>query len=250
MAAAMASVKTVLGDLVGRLLFREAVVTGVRDVSPRFRRLTLAGKDLAGIACSPGDKVQLYLPSGDMRTYTPFAYDGARGELQLLVYLHAPDGDTPGASWGRSVTAGARVRLFGPRGSLPLSSFTGPVVLLGDETSFAVARTLGERASVGAGVGAASLVFEVTDAAESRRVLDDLGVGACELVARSEADGHLPAVSERLRAALAKHPGAQLVLTGRAQSIQRVRAALKEQPAAHAGQKVKAYWSVGKRGLD
>lgn len=244
----MASVKTVLGDLVGRLLFREAVVTGVRDVSPRFRRLTLAGKDLTGIACSPGDKVQLYLPSGDMRTYTPFAYDGARGEYQLLVYLHAPDGDTPGASWGRSVAAGARVRLFGPRGSLPLTSLTGPVILFGDETSFAVARTLGERASA----GPASLVFEVTDAAESRRVLDDLGVGGCELVARREADGHLPAVSERLRAALAANPGAQLVLTGRAQSIQQVRAALKAQPAAPggAGQKVKAYWSVGKRGLD
>ena len=246
----MASVKTVLGDLVGRLLFREAVVTDVRDVSPRFRRLTLAGKELAGLACSPGDKVQLYLPSGDMRTYTPFAYDGARGEFQLLVYLHAPDGDTPGASWGRRVAAGAHVRLFGPRGSLPLASLppAEPVVLFGDETSFAVARTLGEHASA----GAASLVFEVMDAAESRRVLDDLGVGTCELVARSQADGHLPAVSERLRAALAANPGARLVLTGRAQSIQHVRAALKAQPAAPGGQgqKVKAYWSVGKRGLD
>jgi hypothetical protein len=43
---------------------------------------------------------------------------------------------------------------------------------------------------------------------------------------------------------------ARLALTGKAQSIQALRSRLKAQPALFGKQKTKAYWSVGKRGLD
>jgi hypothetical protein len=53
-----------------------------------------------------------------------------------------------------------------------------------------------------------------------------------------------------VRAALGRQPGSHLVLTGHAQMIQSLRASIKASPAPHAGQKVKAYWADGKRGLD
>jgi hypothetical protein len=49
---------------------------------------------------------------------------------------------------------------------------------------------------------------------------------------------------------LARFPASTLVLTGSAQSIQHLRAAMKARPISNVVQKVKAYWSAGKRGLD
>jgi hypothetical protein len=53
-----------------------------------------------------------------------------------------------------------------------------------------------------------------------------------------------------IRGALGEHEQPQLVLTGHAQTIQAVRARLKQERVAYAGQKVKAYWADGKKGLD
>lgn len=178
-----------------------------------------------------------------MRTYTPLAWDSARGATQLLVYLH---GNSPGAEWGRDVRVGDRCQFMGPRGSLALSSLQGPVVLFGDETSFAVAHTL---RNLRAGADGVEQVFEVSSGDASESVLRELHLSDSALVERAPDEGHLPTVAERLGAALKRHPGAHLVMTGRAQAIQALRARLREEGVS-AAQKVKAYWSAGKRGLD
>ncbi|MCY1069336.1 siderophore-interacting protein [Nannocystis sp. RBIL2] len=237
----MASVKAMLGDAVARLFFHEWTITAAREVSPHFRRIELTGEDLRE-AHGAGDKVQVMIPGTGPRTYTPFAPDRERGAVSLLVYLH---GEEPGAQWGRAAAAGERVRVFGPRGSLPFSTLAPAVVLFGDETSFAAARALRELRGPEAPL---SFVFEVTHADEAETVLAELDVGPRTLVRRGP--DHLLAVERQLRAALARHAGADLVLCGNARSIQSLRAALKASPAPHARQKVKAYWSPGKRGLD
>src|SRR5262245_43608225 len=131
----MASLKALLGGL----FFDELTVTEARLVSPRFRRLQLSGKSLRERSCSPGDKVQLVLSGAGSRTYSPFGFDAQQGRFEILAYLH---GDHPGAAWAASVTVGERVQVFGPRKSLAFASLSGPVVLVGDETSFAVSRAL------------------------------------------------------------------------------------------------------------
>jgi NADPH-dependent ferric siderophore reductase len=239
----MTSGKAIIGGVLGRFLFRDARVEKVRDVSPHFRWLELAGDALRDVSWSPGDKVQVFLPRVGMRTYTPLAWDAARGATQFLVYLH---GGGPGAEWGRAVRVGDRCQFMGPRGSLPLADFREPVVLFGDETSFAVAHTL---CNLRAGTGGVEQVFEVSSREESGAVLREFGLDRSDVVERAPGDGHLPEVAQRLRAALVRRPGARLVMTGRAQAIQALRAGLKAdgvQPA----QKVKAYWSLGKAGLD
>ncbi|WP_224367924.1 siderophore-interacting protein [Hyalangium versicolor] len=239
----MASGKAIIGGVLGRFLFRESRIESVRDVSPHFRWMELVGEGLRGVSWSAGDKVQVYLPGVGMRTYTPLAWDVARGATQFLVYLH---GNSPGAEWGRGVRAGDRCQFFGPRGSLPLEALRGPVVLFGDETSFAVAHAL---RNLRAGAGDIEQVFEVSSREESEAVLKEFGLSGSHVVEREPGDTHLPAVAERLRAAVERRPGAQLVMTGRAQAIQALRAQLKASGVGSA-QKVKAYWSLGKAGLD
>jgi NADPH-dependent ferric siderophore reductase len=240
----MASIKAVFGDVLGPLFLHQPVVASVRDVAPQFRRVELAGDDLRGLGYRAGDKVQVFLPGVGPRTYTPFGFDATRGVMQLLVYAH---GESPGAVWGRRISVGERVRVFGPRSSLALEGLTGPVVLFGDETSFAVARALVEKRGSAADVG---LVFECDDKAAADAALADLGLAEARLVARG--DGHLSEVEAELRAALGRSSGgaATLVLTGKATSIQAIRAAFKARPAAHAKQMTKAYWAPGKVGLD
>jgi NADPH-dependent ferric siderophore reductase len=236
----MASAKTFIGSVLGSFLFHKATVTLVRELSPRFRWLELEGTSLRGEPCEAGDKVQVFLPGIGMRTYTPLAWNSRKGSVAFLVHLH---GSGPGADWGRQARAGDEVRFLGPRHSLKLGEQPGPVVLFGDETSFGVAyslRTDGKRD--------VTCVFEVSQRAEVAPVLRELGLEDTD-VERRDGDAHLSEVHERLRAALQRTPGAQLVMTGRAQSIQALKARFKTEGASPSG-KNKAYWSVGKTGLD
>jgi ferric-chelate reductase (NADPH) len=238
----MATARKVLSDVIGKLFFRQLSITHTRELSPRFRRLTLTGEALEGASFGAGDKLQVMLEDGP-RTYTPFAFDAARGSLDVLVYVHA---QSPGSRWGQQAALGERVQVFGPRGSLRLSSLAGPVVLFGDETSLGVARALGEHA----GFHALSSVFEVANRAEAAVALADLGLPTDGLVERDHGEQHLGEVAERLHASLSRHPKSSLVLTGKAQSIQALRKQLKRAGAAPQELLSKAYWAPGKRGLD
>jgi ferric-chelate reductase (NADPH) len=239
----MATVKKLLGDVIGKLVLRELTVEKVHDVAAGFRRLDAVGPALRGAGVEAGDKVQVMI-DGDMRTYSPFGFERARGAVSFLVYSH---GDSPGAVWGRRVAAGDTMHVFGPRGSLPLARMDGPVVLFGDETSFAVARALRERRGGAAGT---AFVFEASNGPAATQALAHLDLGDATVVERRAGDGHLAEVDDALRRALAANAGAHLVLTGKAQSIQALRTRLRARPVATAGQKVKPYWSVGKKGLD
>jgi NADPH-dependent ferric siderophore reductase len=235
----MSSAKAVLGSIVGRFFFHDVTVTRVRDLSPRFRQVGFEGPALCREHWEPGDKVQVFLPGMGMRTYTPLAWDARKGSTELLVYLH---GSSPGAEWGRTLREGMRAQFFGPRRSLVLGDRPGPVVLFGDETSFGVAQAL-----KGAGRDV-TCVFEVSQREESAAVLRELGFD-CSPVERIAGDAHLAEVQEQLRTALFDNPDASFVMTGRAQSIQSLKVRLRSEGLGTTA-KVKAYWSVGKTGLD
>ncbi|MFB1478931.1 siderophore-interacting protein [Corallococcus sp. RDP092CA] len=236
----MANAKAMLGSMLGRFLFTDAKVTQVREVSRAFRWIDCEGPALREQKWTPGDKVQVFLPGLGFRTYTPLSWDEARGATAFLVYLH---GDSPGAKWGREVRTGDAVQFFGPGRSVALASGDAPVVLFGDETSFAVAHAFrtGAKRDV-------TPIFEVTRREDCAPALRELGFEGHD-VERTAGDAHLAQVHERLREALRTKPGATLVMTGRAQSIQALRARLRGD-GERATPKVKAYWSVGKAGLD
>ncbi len=227
----MASGKGIMLNAFARLLLREGVVSAVSPVGEHFRSITLIGPSLRSTTWLAGDKIQVLLPSLDVRTYTPRCWDAAEGSTELLVYHH---GHSPGAEWSRTVAVGAVVRFVGPQRSLRAPG--DDAVLFGDETSFAVAQAL---ASVQPRL---TTVFEVESRAESLPVLAKLGLADVTVVERREGDQHLAELAAKLT-------GGNVLLTGRAQSIQalrsRLRALAAPRPSAN-----KAYWSVGKVGLD
>lgn len=235
----MASGKGLLLGALGGLLLRDATVRRVSIIAPSFRAVELAGPALRGVAFHPGDKVQVLLPSRDVRTFTPLRWDPEAGVTELLVHHHA---DTPAGAWIRRLAVGDACRFVGPQRSLRIAG-PGPVVLFGDETSCALAHALAAAPGV-----ELACVLEATAPADLRVALGDLAEHAT-LVPRDAAEDHIPTIVDHLHAARARHPGASLLLTGRAQAIQAVRAALKARslPAATAN---RAYWSAGKTGLD
>ena len=118
------------------------------------------------------------------------------------------------------------------------------MVLFGDETSFGLAAALRDSPQ---GVGAIH-VFEASDVAESRPVLEAIGLGQATLIERIADDAHLAAAEAEVLYLAAS--GAHLVLTGKASSIQHASRALKAVGVVSSRVKTKAYWAQGKIGLD
>jgi NADPH-dependent ferric siderophore reductase len=171
------------------------------------------------------------------------SWDTSQGRAEIVAYLHPRSGvPTPGADWARTVEKGSACQLFGPQRSLRVDAGTRFVVLFGDETSFGVARALRT-------VSDTRPVFEVDDPVEARVVLAGLGIEEPVLVKRASEDSHLDAAAGALRDALDAEPTAPLLLTGRAQSIHAVKAYFKASGRVPPS-RTKAYWSVGKTGLD
>ncbi|MGQ7791104.1 DUF2218 domain-containing protein [Faunimonas sp. B44] len=145
--------------------FREMTVVEARQVTPRMRRVTLAGRDLARFA-RHGMHVRLLLPPARgvrpvwpvmaadgrqawpegprpvSRVYTIRRIDVARGLIDVDFVLHEGE-ETPGATFALEAAEGAAVGMTGPGGvELPDA---GTYVLAGDETALpAISRMIEE----------------------------------------------------------------------------------------------------------
>lgn len=212
---------------------RDATVVAAVDLAPAFRRIDLrvGGKP----AWAAGQKLQLRVQGVDFRTYTPFGWDG-----ELVSILALTDGTGPGAAWARRVGPGDGVQAFGPRGAVDVASLAAPPVLIGDETSLALATTVG---------AVAGHLYEATEPDALAAVAEQLGLGDVDVVTRQADDTHHDELARRAVELVGAAGGAPLVLTGKAQSIRAVRGALADaglRPAT----KVKAHWDPRRRGLD
>lgn len=228
--------------MLSQWFMRPARVVAVKTLSPHFRRVDLEAEALRNVEWTAGQKIQVSMGGGlSTRTYTPISWDKDGGRTQLLTFAH---GDGPGSRWATGVRKDDTCQLFGPRRSLELSVVQSPMALFGDETSFGLAAALRDSNQA----GRVTHVFEVSDVAESRPVLQAIGLGQAKLIERIIDDAHLAAAEAELLQLAAS--GAQFVLTGKASSIQRVSRALKAVGIGSSRVKAKAYWAQGKIGLD
>ncbi|WP_087692801.1 siderophore-interacting protein [Pseudomonas sp. PE-S1G-1] len=143
---------------------RRLEVLRVVDITPRMRRITLGGPELAGfISLGSDDHIKLLFPQnaaeqaaldspdfnlrGDgpqpaMRDYTPRRYDPDIGELDIDFVLH---GDGPASTWAEQAKVGQHLHIGGPRGSMIVPDIFDSYLLIGDETAIpAIARRLDE----------------------------------------------------------------------------------------------------------
>jgi NADPH-dependent ferric siderophore reductase len=164
---------------------RKLQVLRVTDITPKMRRITLHGPDLAGfLSLGVDDHVKLFFPitpqevqaletltlpgtEGDgprppMRDYTPRRYDPAAGELDIDFVLH---GEGPAASWAAQAQPGQFLHIGGPRGSMIVPDIFDSYLLIGDETALpAIGRRLEELTAN----RSALVVVEVADQAEQQ----------------------------------------------------------------------------------
>ncbi|KTC56510.1 FAD-binding protein [Pseudomonas fluorescens ABAC62] len=143
---------------------RRLEVLRVVDITPRMRRITLGGPELAGfVSLGSDDHIKLLFPQnaaeqvalespefnikGDgpqpaMRDYTPRRYDLATGELDIDFVLH---GDGPASTWAEQAKVGQHLHIGGPRGSMIVPDIFDSYLLIGDETALpAIGRRLEE----------------------------------------------------------------------------------------------------------
>lgn len=142
---------------------RKLEVLRIVDLTPRMRRITLGGPELAGfISLGTDDHVKLLFPQNaeqaaaletmvlgagkdngpmpEMRDYTPRRYDLEKLELDIDFVLH---GDGPASTWAEQAQPGQLLHIGGPRGSMIVPDIFDSYLLIGDETALpAIARRL------------------------------------------------------------------------------------------------------------
>jgi ferric-chelate reductase (NADPH) len=226
------------------LITKTSAVVESQTLDAQFRLITLRGESLRGVAWVPGQKVQMVLGGWVQRTYTPLSWDAVDGVTTLLAYLH---GAGPATEWASALAEGDACSVFGPRGSLDLNALTRPALLFGDETSFALAHALRHTP---AGAGQVQLLFEVTSKPAAKALLERVGIEGAQLVERKPDDAHLSEVEALAADWLRSHPHPSCVLSGKASSIQRLSKRLRALGVGRSQIQTKAYWAVGKSGLD
>jgi NADPH-dependent ferric siderophore reductase len=221
------SAKGKIARLLGGMFLGRARCASAEDIGG-FRHLVLRG-DMA--APSAGTKLQMLLPSDDMRTYSPVAMpDG----VVLLGWKHAGG---PGARWIAEVQPGTEVRFAGPQRSLELAA--GPIIIVGDETSVAVAAGFEVERP-----GQVHAVFQVGAVDDARTAAARLGLRPVAVVPRGDIAGVVDAVAK----AHGSIPRAVVAVTGGSELVLAVRSALRTRGITNI--KTKTYWVPGKRGLD
>lgn len=137
---------------------RRIFVTAVQQLSPRMRRVTFGGSDLATFAWSgpaahikiifpePGsgaDTVAIPDPEGPRprttRTYTPRRWNADSQTLEVDFALH---GDGPAATWAAQAKVGQQLILMGPARSYEVDPEAPWYVLLGDDAALPAIETI------------------------------------------------------------------------------------------------------------
>lgn len=207
------------GEALAIPFFHAMHVVGARQVTPRMRRVTLAGGDVGHFDGGAGLHVRLLIPPAGRspvwptpapdgrtlwptgedelvrRVYTVRAIDRAEGTLDIDMVLHDDDGPhaAPGSSWAATARPGDPVGLMGPGGGMPPEADWH--VLAGDETALPAIARLIENLPKGRRVFA---FIEVADQAEEQPL-----AGRASLSIRwLHRDGAKPGTTDLLERAL------------------------------------------------
>jgi NADPH-dependent ferric siderophore reductase len=149
-------------------------VTAVSELTPRLRRITLAGPTLQGLVTAPAQDVELIIagepgPTGSVgprvkRRYTIRTARPDAGELDIDALSH-PHG--PGGRWVAAAQTGNQLEFLGPRGHLELRPAPWHL-FIGDEASLPAIAALVEAL---APTETATVLAEVGDSSDEIALL-------------------------------------------------------------------------------
>lgn len=177
---------------------RRIVVRTVRQLSPRMRRVTFDGDDLANFAWSgpaahikiifpePGlglDTVALPEPDGPRppttRTYTPRRFDADARTLDVDFVLH---GHGPASAWAAQARTGQQLVMMGPGPGYAVDAEAPWYVLIGDDAALPAIETIIEALPPSVPIAA---LIEVA-AGDEARTLGGRGDARVQWLVRSE----------------------------------------------------------------
>ena len=223
---------------------RRVQVARVEQLSPRMRRITFAGDELAGFtSAAPDDHVKLFFPSGAVRDYTPRRFDPQRCELAIEFVIH---GDGPASTWAEQAAPGQWINVGGPRGSLLTPDDYDTYLLAGDETALpAIARALEEMQP---GVRA-SVLIEVADANEERYLPTAANAAITWLHRDGAPAGTSTLLEQTLKDLTLPDGDTHAWLAGEIETVRRLRRYLTEEEGLARDQiRAAGYWRIGDAG--
>ncbi len=242
-------------------------VAGVERISPRMRRITFAGDELAGFtSAAADDHVKLFFPAPGqdrpalpdpgangsspadairpvVRDYTPRRFDPGRCELVVEFVIH---GDGPASTWAAQAAPGQWIGVGGPRGSILTPDDCDAYLLIGDETALpAIARHLEEMPP---GVPALVLI-EVADAREERHLPTAANAAIRWLHRDGIAAGTTTLLEQALRNLMLPGGDTYAWLAGEIETARRLRRYLIEEESLSRDRvRAAGYWRVGDAG--
>ncbi|MFK4731015.1 siderophore-interacting protein [Agromyces mediolanus] len=165
------------------LVFRPVTLTARERLAPHYLRIRLEGEALRGFdSLGSDDHIRLFFPGerpadgteapvGDVealraapsREYTPLAWDGDAGVLEIEFVVHGEHGIA--GRWADRAPIGSVIGVGGPRGSMVITGEPDGWLLAGDETALpAIRRFLARLSRAGDATARGLVLVEVPDA--------------------------------------------------------------------------------------
>jgi NADPH-dependent ferric siderophore reductase len=221
-------------------------VAEAAQLTPRTRRLRLAGPDLAEFSYAAGQDLMVLVDTAGgriiRRRYTIRRFDAAARLLDLHAIVHT---NGPGARWALGLRPGDTVEAIGPRGKITLAAGAAWHLFIGDDVAVPAMAAMVEALPAGA---RAVVVAEVVDAAEEQPVAAPAGVELswAWLHRGDRAPDDPSALLEHLAAADWPVEAGHAYVAGEAAAVAALRAALLERGFTPERVDAKAYWGRGR----
>ena len=227
----MSNAKKFLMKILGPLILSDSKILRNERLSPHFQFLTIKGKSLRKADWIPGQKIQVKMDNDEMRSYTPSSWDSQNGVIQTLIYMH---GKGPGALWARDAKVSSKVTVLGPRKSLKIEPEDKNIIFFGDETTFGLAHALKKHTeSINY-----LFYFEANDLNESKEILKRFELEHSPLFHLNQ----LEKISLEIIAQFSLNNNTKIILSGKQQSIVKLRELLYASGVPHESIDKKVYW--------
>lgn len=210
---------------------RSVKVTTVDDLSANLRRITFAGDAMIGRSWRPGHEIEFRVSARDLRHYTPTRFEPTTGTFDVIFCTLAGG---PGSVWVNRLRPGSHVAAIGPNPGLRFRPGQRCVVL-GD------ASTIGLFASFGANATRGAIEVPAPDQAAAALLAPELGI--------LPASGSPGSALRSWTAAATIDDQESAYLAGHAETLQRLRALLRDRGVPRSRIVTKAYWASGRTGL-